>query len=217
MGKTQYGDPLFRVTGVSDISTCAPSRFEEESSCLLYFTPKGTTSKYEIRSLSLTNSYSYKLLPPLDQSEYDVELYRFTLAKPEGRDANNVELRNWLLPGDYDGSNQAAFNRTAGLGVLIETHGNRFVNQFEKRRIREKLIFIITYPSSPDAEQTTPIFTAKYKNVCANGICNLVDSNPIEGKYLAYEAKIKGDFGEFDSYLEGERSGLFDFRSQRKE
>ena len=212
LGKTQYGDPLFRVTGVSDISTCAPSRFEEESSCLLYFTPKGTTNKYEIQSLSLTNSYSYKLLPPLDQSEYDVELYRFTLAKPEGRDANNVELRNWLLPGDYDGSNQAAFNRTAGLGVYRHPW-----NRFERKSYTRKTYIYNYYPSSPDAEQTTPIFTAKYKNVCASGICNLVDSNPIEGKYLAYEAKIKGDFGEFYSYLEGRaRSGLFGF-SQSEE
>ena len=209
LGKTQYGDPLFRVTGVSDISTCAPSRFEEESSCLLYFTPKGTTNKYEIQSLSLTNSYSYKLLPPLDQSEYDVELYRFTLAKPEGRDANNVELRNWLMPGDYDGSNQAAFNRTAGLGLYRSPYrgswgwgGSIFVNQFERKAYTRKSGIFDYVPSPPNTEQTTPIFTAKYKNVCANGICNLIDPNPPEGKYLAYEAKIKGNFGEFASYLE---------------
>ena len=187
---TSYGPP----TGPPDFTT-KPLII---TTVTYYFVPKGTTNKYSITSRNFIVSRQYGDIGSLDESEFEVELYRFT--------ASTTHLVSWLYPWS---SSKAGFSLTAGPGLYDFGGqqlwpGNICANSTrpercggDKEPTSSSTLTNAAYASTDNMNQQT-VLKGKYRDFCMNGICNLLDPNPPQGQYLAYMAKVKGDFGNVE-------------------
>ncbi|KKR55679.1 MAG: hypothetical protein UT92_C0001G0022 [Candidatus Curtissbacteria bacterium GW2011_GWA1_40_24] len=187
---TSYGPP----TGPPD-STTKPLVI---TTVTYYFVPKGTATRYPIISRNFIVASQYGVIGSLDESEFDVELYRFT--------ASTTHLVSWLYPWS---SSKAGFSLTAGPGLYDFGGqqlwpGNICANSTrpercggDKEPTSSSTLTNAAYASTDNMNQQM-VLKGKYKDFCMNGICNLLDPYPPQGLYLAYMAKVKGDFGNVE-------------------
>ena len=237
----------YKATVISDIENCSVAG-EFNSNCQLLFQPKGKTIQYPIINFgsflgdSQRASYSKRptfsafriISPPLDESEFDAELYRFALPDPKIANPNLTDkqlkdiLTAWYYNVPYLGGDKV-FSITAGPGIYNFSLGSQNIlmkiatttypnmsrywtppNDGHFYRFKQVGVPGYTEPTAtPEildrgnnvVYERVKISSYKYKNVCAVGICNLIDHAPPEGKYLIYIAKIKGNFGQIYEYV----------------
>ena len=143
--------------------------------------PGGQTSGLYLTPISSGDACAYQIpmtfynwqMSPYDQSQ-QVKIYRFTLPASSGQAA----LNNWFIN---------TIKANAGKGWQSST------GPFNSVSLGMDMVWE-TVPEYLNSPESTPIVTVPYAKLCAGNVCKFTDATVPENAYVAYVAKVLGNY-----------------------